>query len=85
MNMIDLIKQTAIKAVEATNPVNMLFGTVSNANPLEIEIHQKLKLPKEFLTMTELAASRNVSTGDKVVLIRMQGGNQFLVIDRVVE
>ncbi|EPD52750.1 hypothetical protein HMPREF1210_01130 [Paenisporosarcina sp. HGH0030] len=104
---IDVIKRIALNAFNASNPVNVLIGTVSKDNPIEIEIHQKLKLTKEFLIMTErvtkyevdlehdhggssaLSAKTPVRTGlkkgDKVVLLRVQGGHQFVVLDKVVE
>jgi hypothetical protein len=94
MSSVDLIKQIAIKAVEATNPVNVLFGTVKSVDPLEIEIHQKLKLTKEFLVLTEqltkyevdsLVIRPGLNKGDKVVLMRVQGGHQFVVLDKVVD
>lgn len=110
MNLIDLIKSVAVKAVEATNPVHVLFGTVTAENPLEIEIHQKLKLTEEFLVITERVTRYEVNLehdhggvkalagmltdtpirtglkkGDKVVLLRVQGGQQFIVLDKVVK
>jgi hypothetical protein len=85
MGMIDLIKKTAISAVESRNPVNLLFGTVVNPNPIEIQIHQKLTLTKEFLIVTETAFQKGLIEGDRIVLLRMQGGHQFLVLDKVVE
>lgn len=85
MSLIDLIKTVAVKAVEATNPVNVLFGTVVSETPLEIQIHQKLKLTEEFLVITERATQVNLKHGDKVVLLRVQGGQQFVVLDKVVK
>jgi hypothetical protein len=85
MGMIDLIKKTAIAAVESRNPVNLLFGTVVNPNPLEIQIHQKLTLTKEFLVDTETLSQKGLILGDRVVLLRMQGGHQFFVLDKVVK
>jgi hypothetical protein len=113
---IDIIKKIAIAAVNSNNPVNVLIGTVVKASPLEIEIHQKLKLTKEFLILTERVTryevdlehdhsnSGGVTTkaltdkllketpirtglikGDKVVLMRVQGGHQFVVLDKVVD
>lgn len=84
MSLIDLIKTVAVKAVEATNPVNVLFGTVVSESPLEVQIHQKLKLTEEFLVITERVAQVNLNRGDKVVLFRVQGGQQFVVLDKVV-
>lgn len=141
MSLLDMIKRAAVDAVESTNPVNWIFGTVTTADPLEIEVHQKLKLTKEFLVIAEhltrhkrivsiqyeypkawdkdadigdevknAASSRNyigatpaipyekyemanakmtfedvLKIGDKVALVRMQGGQKFFVADRVVE
>lgn len=119
MSLVDLIKTTAIKAVASTNPVNILFGTVSQVTPLEIEVHQKLKLTEEFLVLTERVtryevdlehdhaytdngtqgttgkALANLLTkspvrtglkkGDKVVLMRVQGGQKFVITDKVVD
>ena len=36
-----------------SSPCNVLFGTVTSANPLEITVEQKLKLTKEFLILTK--------------------------------
>lgn len=91
--MINLIKQEALKAVNATNPVNVLTGTVTSTNPLKINIHQKLTLTREFLIVTERVTKYEVNgitireglkNGDKVVLLRVQGGSQFVVLDKVV-
>ena len=106
MSMIDLIKQVSLQAFASTNPVNIIFGTVSSESPLEIEIHQKLKLTKEFLVMTEhvtkyeidlkhnhggtdaltkVVIREGLKKGDGVVLARVQGGQQFVVLDKVVD
>lgn len=82
VSMLDLVKRAAIGANDATNPVNVLFGKVVKVKPLEVEIHQKLKLTKEFLVQSE--AAKDLSNGDRVVLIRVQGGHQFVVLDKVV-
>lgn len=49
MSLIDTIKRVAVAAVEASNPVNVLYGVVVKAKPLEIRIHERLLLPEEFL------------------------------------
>ncbi|UAW07796.1 hypothetical protein PVJ1_00062 [Psychrobacillus phage PVJ1] len=115
MSLIDLIKRVSLQAFNASNPVNVLFGTVSQEKPLEIEIHQKLKLTREFLVLTERVTryevdlehdhtnSAGITTkaltnllkktpirtglkkGDKVVLVRVQGGQKFVVWDKVVD
>ena len=91
--MIDLIKREAIKAISASNPVNVVTGKVISTSPLKINIHQKLTLTEEFLIITERVTKYEVSgilirtglsTGDKVILLRVQGGNQYVVLDKVV-
>lgn len=82
--MLDNVKKAAVKAVEATNPVNVLYGNVEKVKPLEIRIHEKLKLTGEFLDVTEQLFKSGFVKGDKVVLLRVQGGHRFLVIDRYV-
>ncbi len=82
--MNEAIKRIALAAVKASNPVHLLYGTVTKVNPVEVQIHQKLMLTKEFLVFTQTFVDRTIRHGDKVVLIRMQGGQQFLVLDKVV-
>ncbi|MCJ8008894.1 DUF2577 domain-containing protein [Lederbergia wuyishanensis] len=82
MSMLDIVKATAVGAVNAQNPVNVLFGTVRKTGPIEIEVHQKLILTDEFLIMTE--STKELKGGDRVVLLRVQGGHQFVVMDKVV-
>jgi hypothetical protein len=84
MSMIEMVKRIAIAAVESRNPVNVLLGTVETASPLEIQIHQKLKLTKEFLIVTQTVSNATLVKGDKLVLLRVQGGQQFVVLDKVV-
>lgn len=128
MGLLETIKQTSAKAVEAGNPAQVLYGTVEKADPLEIRIHEKLKLTEDFLdvakhltrherivsiqfenpkTWTEAEIGDAVKTtssnqgfsnyemkyakmifedglkiDDKVVLLRIQGGHRFYVLDR---
>ena len=54
--LLRLIKQAALDAVEAKKPVNVCFGTVTNDSPLEILVDQKL-----LLKSAQLVLSRNVT------------------------
>lgn len=120
--LLEVIKKVAIDAVEANNPVNVVFGTVTSESPLEITIDQKLILTKEFLILTRSVTDYEVNMqvnhvtekmsggggdpsfashmhqykgtkpfkvlnalkqGEKVLLIAMQGGQKFVVVDRV--
>ena len=111
--LIEVIKQAALDAVTASNPVNILFGKVTSLSPLKINIEQKMTLEMEHLILarsvtehtiemtvnheTELETEhRHIYTGrksfrvhnglmigDEVILVRLHGGQKFLVIDRL--
>src|SRR5690606_16624287 len=39
--------------VDATNPVNVLFGDVLSVNPLSVHVDQRFTLTREFLVLSE--------------------------------
>lgn len=117
-----LIKRSAVEAVEAGKPVNIVFGKVTSASPLKILVDQKMTLGAAQLVLTRNVTTFTVSetvdhitentgggsgdasfashnhaykgtksftihnalkAGEEVVLIRMQGGQKFIVIDRL--
>ena len=87
---IELVKKAALEAYEASYPVKVLFGRVASAAPLAVRIDQKHTIPQEFLTVA--AGTRRIQdvqpglqAGDKVVLLRMQGGQRYILLDKVVE
>lgn len=46
---IKAMKKIALGVVESKKPVNVLIGTVTGVNPLEITVDQKMTLTQEFL------------------------------------
>lgn len=55
-DFLKLMKKTAVDAVNAQYPANMVFGKVVGVNPLKIKVDQKL-----ILTSAQLILSRNVT------------------------
>ncbi|SJS17113.1 Protein of uncharacterised function (DUF2577) [Clostridioides difficile] len=83
-DLLQIIKKAAMDAVETSNPMQIAFGTIESLNPLVVKIEQKLSIGEIFLTQTEtFKRYTDKKIGDKVVLIRMQGGQQYLVLDRM--
>lgn len=82
-NLVSLIKQASIEAVNATNPVKLVFGTVWDTENLLINIEQKLNLTKEHLILTN-TLHNTFTVGDKVLLLQMQGGQKYVILDKVV-
>lgn len=88
----------------AGKPVNVEYGTVVSASPLQISVDQKM-----VLGVNQLVLSRNVTNyttsctvswqyesgtksiiinnalkaGDRVILLRQQEGQRYLVLDRI--
>lgn len=82
-NLVEIIKKSAVEAVEASNPVIIVFGKITSSSPLKVNIEQKLTLGPEQLLLTD-AIKNNINTGDNVILIRQQGGQKYIVLDKVV-
>lgn len=112
-DIVKLIKQTAVEAVNAEKPSGIYFGTVTGSNPLKIQIDQKLILGANQLVLTQnvcdyevpikidwetdeaeghthkLTGDRTVvienglKNGDQVILLRQQGGQKYIVLDKV--
>lgn len=52
-DIIETIKKAALDAIENSSPASVMFGTVTNTNPLEILVEQKLLLTNDFLILTK--------------------------------
>ena len=73
--IIETIKKVALDAFTASKPVNVLWGEVTSVDPITITINQYLSLTEEFLVI-----NGEVFKGDKVTLIRVQGGQKYVVL-----
>ncbi|HBE9316817.1 TPA: DUF2577 domain-containing protein [Clostridioides difficile] len=83
-DLLQIIKKAAMDAVETSNPMRVVFGTIEGTSPLKVKIEQKLSIGEFFLIQTDtFKRYTDKKIGDKLVLIRMQGGQQYLVLDRM--
>ncbi|MEN1989943.1 DUF2577 family protein [Paenibacillus hubeiensis] len=83
--MLDVIKKAAVAAVDARVPVQVMYGTVTKTGPLEITVEQRLILKEPFLVLPESIVNKSWQTGDQAILLRVQGGDSFVVLDRLVK
>ncbi|NQX48626.1 DUF2577 domain-containing protein [Paenibacillus tritici] len=96
--MLDIIKQASLGAVSNTNPVAFSYGTVILAQPLQIQVEQRFILSGPALVVLEsvmessavvegreILLRRGLEAGDRVLLVRMQGGQSYIVLDRLVD
>ena len=117
--IIPIIKKAAVDAVNSTQPVSILFGTVLSASPLKVQVTPKLILGAANLVVPDhltkkvielkvdsgntgytledsmrhrhtiasplkVELDNSLKTGDSVILLRIQGGNSYLVLDKAV-
>lgn len=68
MNLIEIVKESAMQAYRATNPADVVYGTVVSEDPLEIQIDTKMVLDESFLILT-----KNVSKSEIEVDIDFSG------------
>ena len=92
-SLIQSMKKAAMDAVETGNPVQMLFGDVQSVDPFEINIDQRLILTEEFIVVGQYVKEYSLDltipgemwhgfrVGDGLLLARMQGGQQYVIID----
>ncbi|BBI32052.1 DUF2577 domain-containing protein [Cohnella abietis] len=98
MSMLDIIKRAGAGAVSAGSPVSIITGSVMQADPLEVTVDQRFTLSADFLIVPEslvkyevdiglpnkLLIRRGLEKGDKLILLRVQGGQQYVILDRVI-
>ncbi|WP_379130950.1 DUF2577 domain-containing protein [Paenibacillus sp. sgz500958] len=95
--MLDIIKKASLGAVSNTNPVAFSYGVVTAAEPLQIQVDQRFTLSSHALVLpesvmesklqvagAEVILRRGLEAGDRVLMARMQGGQSYVVLDRVV-
>lgn len=78
--IINTIKEASLNAWKSTKPTEISFGEVISVEPLKIKVSSLLTLGKKQCTI-----NGTVSEGSKVPIIRVQGGQKYVVIgDRTV-
>ena len=73
--LIDTIKRASLGGYESTSPLKLIFGEVVSTSPVKVKVSTDLTLTEEFL-----AINGTIAAGDKVPMIRVQGGQKYVVI-----
>ena len=79
-SLLAMIKQAAVEAVSAMCPCDYCYGDIVSVSPLKIKIDQKLILGSEQVTIAPDVTTYHV--GDKAVLLRKLGGQEYLMFGR---
>ena len=82
--LLSVMKQAGTNAADAKNPVAVCFGKVTSISPLKILVEQKIPLGTAQLALTKTVVEDALQTGDEVILLRVQVGQKYVVMDKVV-
>lgn len=61
MNLLESIKTASIDAINASKPVEIVYGIVLSIEPLKIDLEQKLTLSESFLIVPEEFTDRKIN------------------------
>lgn len=74
-NAVELVKQAAVEAVEATKPVQFLFGKVISVSPLKIQVSAKSIYTEKMLILTRNVTDFEVDMTVSHVTLNRAGGS----------
>lgn len=77
-DLLRVIKEAAMEAVEQAEPTAVVCGTITRIAPLTIKVDSKTTLTKEFLMVTK-EVKKWLTVGE-VILLRLQGGQKYLIL-----
>ncbi|MDO4301262.1 MAG: hypothetical protein Q4D26_07730 [Clostridia bacterium] len=84
VELVKLIKSVAMDAFRASKPVELIYGNVikdyENDGELVIHLAEKLDLCADFFVFGSIRP-KNLERGNRLVIIRMQGGQSYYVAD----
>ena len=80
--MFTVMKQIAENVFEARRPADWCYGKIISLDPFQVQIDQKLPLKKECLAVRTGVNASSFKVGDKLILLRKQGGQEYLILDK---
>ena len=81
-DMFNAMKQIAENVFTAMRPADWCYGKVISLSPFQVQIDQKLPLKKEVLAVRTGVSASSFKVGDKLILLRKQGGQEYLILDK---
>lgn len=82
-DLLSVIKQAAMEAVEESKPVEFCIGKVIKLDPLTVSINPKLPVDEDFLLIPERLIKEGFKYNEDLILLRQRGGQQYIVLDKV--
>jgi len=79
-NPVEVVKRAAIEAMEASKPVNLLFGQVISDSPLKIQVDQKTILTEKMLILARNVTDFEVDMTVSHITQNRSGGSGDLAL-----
>ena len=81
-DLFNAMKQIAKDVFDTLQPADWCYGEVISLDPFQVQIDQKLPLKKEFLAVRTGMSASSFKVGDRLILLRKQGGQEYLILDK---
>ena len=83
MALSDAIKKIAQQTNTVGVPTAFLYGEVVGISPLRVLVDSRFELTSTFLVIPAHLPQNDFAEGERIILLRNQGGNEFLVLGKV--
>ena len=94
--LINIVKRAALDAVDNAKMCDVRYGEVVSVSPLKVQITNQFTIPSSLLTVPQhltdyaveiesksMVIHNALKIGDKVALLRSQGGQSYFILDRI--
>lgn len=81
--LVGVIQQIVQNTIEAMKLTDKATGTVLSTSPISIQTDVTMQtIPAAALLMTDAVRGR-LTAGDRVLMLRVQKGNQYIILSKI--
>lgn len=79
------IKEIVINYINYANLSDVIFGSVVATNPIKVKLDNSsnLQVGEPFIVITDKFKKEPLLIGNKIVLIKAQGGQKYVILDKL--
>ena len=97
--LVKIIKQVALEAMDNAQMCDLRYGKVVSTSPLKVQVTNLFTIPSKLLVVPKsltdyevkvnldgektLTIHNALKVGDKVALLRKQGGQSYFILDKI--
>jgi hypothetical protein len=81
--LVGAIKQAARDYIDNAKMCDLRYGKVTSVSPLKVQVTNQFTIPSSMLVVPERLTNGALKIGDKVALLRKQGGQSYFILDRI--